>query len=289
MRCVLPLLAMFSTGCAFFANTKAAADLDNHFNVATERVALAEAAAQKVDDRVDEIEAVLRAQGLDRASGQQTVEQMGADVAAMRGSIEEVQFAVKGLRADFDAYQMDQERRLLHAEARLAQIEKLLGVTAPPPPRLDAGTTPADTTTTVPASDPVNGNSTTATPATLDERLDLAEQRMADGQQAAARAILESALATGADHPRASEAQYRIAETWFNESKYKDAARSFQAVLDRYPKSPWAPWSMLRIGECFDGMSRPKDAKPFYDGVVRNYPGTDAAKEAAAKLAAMPH
>lgn len=287
MRRVLPLLAMLSSGCAFFANTKAAADLDNHFNVATQRVALAEAAGQRVDARVDEIEAVLRTQGLDRASGQQTVEQMGADVAAMRGAIEEVQFAVKGLRADYDAYQMDQERRLLHAEARLAQMEKLLGVTPPPAPRLDAGTTPADSGSTA-ASDPVNGNSSTAAPATVDERLDLAGQRMADGQQAAARAILESALVGNPDHPRASEGQYRIAETYFNEAKYKDAARSFQAVLDRYAKSQWAPWSMLRIGECFDGMSRPKDAKPFYDGVVRNYPGTDAAKEAAAKLAARP-
>lgn len=287
MRRVLPLLAMLSTGCAFFANTKAAADLDNQLIVASQRAALAEAAAQRIDDRVDEIDAVLKAQGMDRASGQQTMEQLAADIAALRGTVEELQFSVKGVRADFDTYQMDQERRLLHAESRLAQLEKLLAVSPPPPPRLDAGTGAVEPAPVV-AADPVNGNSSTAAPSTLDDRLKLAEQRMSEGQQSAARAILESGLAAAADHPRASEAQYRIAETWFNEAKYKDAARAFQLVLDRYSKSAWAPWSMLRIGECFDGMSRPKDAKPFYDGVVRNYPGTPAAKEATTKLASQP-
>ena len=115
-------------------------------------------------------------------------------------------------------------------------------------------------------------------------RLKLAEQRMEEGQQAAARAILEAALAEEPKHPSAAEARYRLAETWFNEGKWRDAAKRFQVVTDEHAKSPWAPWAMLRIGECFDGMGRADAAKTFYEGVVRNFPSSDAARDAKRRL-----
>lgn len=277
-------LSVGLSGCAAFANLGASADMAAGFLVAQQRAAVAEAAVQKMDDRVAEIEEVLRVQGLDRASGQQTVEQMSQQLGVLRGSMEELQFALKDLRADFDAYQQDQERRVLHAESRLEQIERMLALTAPPPPRADG--TIATPPTPVGPTDPVIGSASTpeAAAATFDDRIGLAEQRMKDGQQAAARAILESALAAEPTHARVAEAKYRVAETWFNEGKFREAARAFQGVLDLNDQSAWAPWSMLRIGECFEGMGRPKDARPFYDGVIRKYPNSDAAKEAKKKV-----
>lgn len=278
-------LSLLLSGCAA---SHATTDLELGFTVASQRAQLAELAVQDLQDRVVELEAILKQQGLSRASGLQTVEQLAGELARLRGELEEARFDLDALRADFDQYQIDQERRVLHAEARLAQLERLLGVTPPPPPRLDAGVDSSSdgsaSAVSSPPTSPPMGTPDDA-PSDFESKLALAVARMGDGQQAAARVILKGALEDAPDHPRADEARYRLAETWYNEGKWRDAARLFQAVTDKHPKSTWAPWAMLRIGECFDGMGRADAAETFYDGVVRNFPGTDAAKEAAAKLA----
>lgn len=263
------------SGC--FATTSSVARLQTGFEGASQRAKLAEEAVVRLEDRIASLETTLREQGLERAAGRQTAEAVAADVARVRGTIEELQFEVQGLRRDLDAFRVDAEERALHAEARLAQLERVLALTPPPRQRVDGSATPAEAPPETPAPTP-------AAPATFDERLADAEGRMKDGKQAAARALLEALLATDPAHARASEVQYRLAETWFNEGRWREAARAFQVVTDRHAKSSWAPWAMLRIGECFEAQGRPGDARTFFDAVVATYPRTEAAKEAAKKL-----
>lgn len=288
MRKAWMLVGLLS-GCA--AHQGVSGEIQSGFTAASQRAQLAEEAVQELTDRLDALDEALRAGGGADAEALAAVQ---AEVAALRGSAEEATFAVQQVRADLDQYRIDQERRVLHAEARLAQVEQLLGVAPPPVPDLGVGTPTAPATTpptTGPATPPTTSPDTapppTAPPATppadaqtFDGRLSLAEQRMREGQQAAARAILEAAVQAQPNHARVAEAHYRIAETWFNEGAFRDAVRAFRVVTDRYEKSAWAPWAMLRIGESFDGLGRGDAADTFYDAVLRNFPNSDAASEA---------
>lgn len=277
LRVLAVILAASLGGApAAFAGGSTAA-LQAGFEAASQRAALAESAVQELQDRIVALEESLRAQGADRASGLASLQEVSSTLADLRGQLEVLQFEVKTLRADLDQYTLDQERRTIHAESRLANLERTLGVAPPPPPSLDGAPAIAGDAT---GSAEAPADLPTLAPGDVDGRIALAETRMKNGQQAAARAILEQAVNAAPDHARLPEVRYRLAETWFNEGKWREAARAFQVVTDNHAKSAWAPWAMLRIGECFDGMGRKDAAATFYDGVLRSYPNSDAAKEA---------
>jgi TolA-binding protein len=286
--CVLALV-WGASGCGAFMNQAASSQLQTGYDLAQQRAAVAEADVQKLTGRLERLERMLRDQGIDGSSSGASLTSVTGEISQIRGSVEELSFAIKALREEFDGYQVGQERRQLQDEARLDQLERLLGVAPPAAGRVDGttgggraqggGTTepaPAPPTPVAPAEE---------APKDTAARLALAEERMTQGLQPAARIILQQAIAEApAGDSLLPEAQYRLAETWFNEGKFKDAARAFQVVTDKYAKSSWASWSMLRIGECFSGLGRPQDAKYFFEGVVTKYPGSDAALEARAKL-----
>lgn len=270
------------------------AELQRGFEVASQRAALAEEAIEAFESRIESLESLLRDGG---GPGEDVV----ADLAATRGSLEEVRFAVDTVTGDFERYQLDQERRLLWAEQRLASLEQLLGVQPPPPPCVGppeqcppadtaappvsiGATASSDGVTPPPYSTSNETSSGSAPSAPPSDRIALARQRMDAGQQAAARAILESLLQSEPRNPRADEIRYRIGETWLNEGRYRQAARAFRDVTDQHANSEWAPWALLRSGECFEGMGHAEDAKVFYQSILQSYPSSDAAGEAKKRL-----
>jgi TolA-binding protein len=279
----IALCCIVLAGCATFGNSGASAKLQRGFTVASQRAALAEARVEELEARLQRLESQLKAQ---EGTASEVDSDLERDVAAVRALLEELQFSMDGLRSDFDAYVIDQERRQLHDETRLSQLEELLAVETPPAPDLSAGTSDAMTTpeTDDPGETPTGETSSEAVGEGAAEQLAIAEDRMAAGQQAAARSILQRLLDAQPDDPLVPEIRYRLAETLYNEGKYREAARSFQVVTDKHGSSPWAPWAMFRIGECFVGMERPDAAEAFFDGVIRNFPNTDAAKEASTRL-----
>jgi TolA-binding protein len=265
----------------------ASAELQLGYTLAHQRAQLAEAGLEDLEGRFEALEDLLRQQGIGDPDGLRSMEQLAAEMRGLQGLIEELEFSMRDMRADLDQYLVDQERRQLHDEARLSQIEALLAVQAPPPPNLDVESDPdrndASPASLVAESSPSQAGEDTSASAVPEDsagRLDAAKERMREGQQAVARVILTGALEQQTDDALAPELQYRLAETWFNEKKYREAARAFQIVTDRHARSPWASWSMLRIGECFAGMGRADAAKTFYEGVVRNFPSSEAAREA---------
>lgn len=274
-------------GCALLRGG-ATAELQLGFEVAQQRAALAEAQVQGLGDRIERMEQLLKEQGIDSSSGFQSLGEVASEVASLRGVSEEQSFAARTLRTDFDAYTVGQERRQLHDELRLSELERVLGVTTPAAPRIDGsvadgGAASTPSTPTTPSGDSVTPND--EVPQDLAGRLALAELRMEQGMQAAARAVLQLAIeGAPAKDPLLPEAHYRLAETWFNEQRFKDAAKSFQVVQDKFPTSSWAPWATLRIGECFEGLGRKDAADTFYQGVIRNHPNSDAANSARQKL-----
>jgi TolA-binding protein len=232
------------------------------------RIRELEVVSEDMARRVGQLEEVTRARGQDEILKMETMEQLRSEVARVRGDLEVLQRDYEVSSTSGTGFQQDVDTRLLTTESRLAAVEKSLGIK--PAASAPVVSAPADT----PAADP------TAAASTPEEAFALIEKNLAEGNGGAARAVAKKFIAASAKHDRVPEAWYRIAESWQNEGDYKQAAASFQVVVEKYAQSTWASWSMLRQGECFEALGDKEAAKIFYGDVVRLYPKSKAAKEA---------
>jgi TolA-binding protein len=236
-------------------------------------------------DRVSQLEEVIRNQGqseVDRADDLGTIRD---EVTALRGRVEVLEFKLAEVKTAVEAMRIGNERRLLHAEARLRQLESAVGVKPPPPPTdaelgLSSAApvpgTPAPAPTTAPAPGEV-------VPKDAAGRLDLAVEHMKAGRHGAARDVLAMAIRENVGASEMDEIRYRYAETFMNTGDYAVAVPEFQKVIQEFPKSAWACWSYYRQGECFDKLG--KSGKVFYQGATEGAcVKSDAAKEARKKL-----
>ncbi|MBX2798758.1 MAG: tetratricopeptide repeat protein [Myxococcales bacterium] len=251
------------------------------------RLAQLELLLVEAELRIEQLEEGIRRQGRSEQSRLENIDQVNAEVTKLRNSIELLQRNVEDLT---NVVTIEGERRQLHAEMRLKQIEEFLGIEPPPMPSdEDLG-----------ISAPVGGSSSRPTPMNgggseedLPEnvptdgkgKLELAIEHMEAGRNGVARAILRSAVTDNSDDPLLDEIRYRIAETWFNEGNWRQAISEFNKVVNNHPESPWKCWAFLRMGEAFEAHGKPEGAKAFYKGAAeRECRGSDAAKQAKSKL-----
>lgn len=252
------------------------------------RIREQESVAEDVGRRIGQLEEVTRARGQEEILKMETMEQLRGEVANMRGDLELLGRDYKDYENSSLGFQTDVDGRLLYLETRVANLEKAVGIK--PPPMVTAVAT---TTTPAPTSEPgvtsatgTDASTTTSTAApaqTPDEYFGLITQHLQEGSNEAARVVAERFIAENPKHDRVAEAWYRISESYQNGGDFKNAATSFQVVVEKYPTSTWAPWSMLRQGECFEGLGKADVAKTFYCDVIRVYPKSKAAKEAKPK------
>ena len=233
--------------------------------------------ADQVERRVEQLEEVMRYRGQQEAVRLESVEQIGNEVRRIRGKIETMEHQASSSREERAVLDDDLQFRLVYAELRLQHIESTLGLKPPPAP-VNAGTQVADDgeVILVDGGDPVE----IQLPEGAEALLDAAEEHLVAGRHKVARVLLEKFLA---DHPgdeRVSEAQYRLAETFYNGGDYAQAILKFEDVVTGDPKSGWAPWAMVRQGECFSEMGQADEAELFWQDVVARYPRSDAAKDA---------
>jgi tol-pal system protein YbgF len=230
--------------------------------------------------RISQMEEVTRTLGRDQLDRLETMDALRTEVAALRGTVDEIQHDYTANREAGTTFQTDTDARILYLEARVASLEQKLGI-KPPPPGSDVASN----------TSPEGGTSNTLTPpapaapSTPDEIFTLIQKNIEDGQTQAARVVAQDFITQNPKSERVSEAYYRIAQAWQKEGQFKDAAAAYQLVVDKYKDSPWAPWAMLRQGECFESLGRKDAAKVFWEDLVRLYPKSKPAKEAKAKLA----
>jgi TolA-binding protein len=268
--------------------------------VATMRVAQLEAALVDAEARVGQLEEALRAQVEEDYTKLETLEEVNAEVSRIRGEIEVLQFELAETSRSLEGLTVDQERRMLHGERRLAQLERFLGVQPPPPPTdeelgvVSMDDDGAEEAPVVeeglppdlegePDTEPVEEEP--PTPEDVQGILEMAVAHMEAGRHQVARALLEKAVAEHQGAPEMDEVRYRIAETYFNEEQWSPAISEYNKVIEGWSQSVWAPWAMLSQGDAFEAWGQPDNAKLFYEEVVRVYPQSDAAKEAKKLLA----
>jgi TolA-binding protein len=256
--------------------------------VSTAQLRVAEVEAQLVEAelQIEELQEWVSHQGRSAADRLENLDQVNMEVARLRGAIEVMQFELSQVKQAVDEQQLGQEKRQLHAELRLQQIETFLGVTPPPPPTdadlgLAEGTTEGDEGQTDGAAEVAPAE----VPEDADGKLELAVEHMAAGRQGVARAILKGAVAAHVGSSEMPEIRYRLAETYFNEESWAAAVSEFNKVINNHPSSEWACWSYFRQGEAFEALGKGDGAKAFYAGATEGAcKGSDAAAKAREKL-----
>ncbi len=290
------LLALLAAGPASAGDPSA--EYARQVSTAQVRLAQLEALLVEAELRIEQLEEVIRQQGRSEQSRLENLDQVNAEVARLRGSIEVLQFETTELKRAVRDQQLEGERRQLHAEMRLAQIEKFLAIKPPAPPTdedlglgsLDDGTdATTDGTDGADGADDGAGTDEATLPDDVPEdaagKLELAISHMEAGRQGVARAVLRAAIEQHAGAAEMAEIRYRYAETFFNEGDHRSAISEFNKVLNNHPDSPWKCWSFFRMGEAFEALGQVDGAKAFFKGATeRECKSSDAAKKAKEKL-----
>ena len=94
-------------------------------------------------------------------------------------------------------------------------------------------------------------------------------------------------LAANSEHAYADNAMFWIGECLLAQGKLLKAVGQYERVLRRYPRSEKGPSALYRIGFAYDKMNDRSKASEYYFKVVELHPGTDAARRASRRMAAI--
>lgn len=285
---VLLLLAL-APGCVVNRTGQSATgQMEKQLSEHQRRVNELEAGSEDVARRVGQLEEVTRSRGQEDILRMDTMEQLRQQVANTRGDFEVLQHDYSTFEAAGLGYQQDADWRMGYIELRIANLEKSLGVKAPPAPPKDGSAPDAAASTATPVAATPTAAAAPEAPlaSTPDEYFALITQNLQEGKSAAARAVAQRFIRENPKSDRVAEALYRVAESYQNDNDFVNGLQAFQAVIDAAPTSTWAPWSMLRQGECMASLNRADDAKVFWRATADKYPKSKAAKEARTHLSA---
>jgi len=95
-----------------------------------------------------------------------------------------------------------------------------------------------------------------------------------------ARAKFSQYLKEQPKGPKASEARYQLADSFFQEGKYQEAAVEFNKLASQSPQSILAPAAMLRQAMAYQYLQQTPSYRSTLRKLVQTYPKSPEAKEA---------
>ncbi len=81
-------------------------------------------------------------------------------------------------------------------------------------------------------------------------------------------------------HSMAPDAQYYLAECYFQRNQFPDAALAYDTVITKFAKSSRAPGAYLKQGICFSKMNQKAAAKARMNELIKKYPNSPEAARA---------
>ena len=81
-------------------------------------------------------------------------------------------------------------------------------------------------------------------------------------------------------HSMAPDAQYYLAECYFQRNQFPDAALAYDTVITKFAKSSGAPGAYLKQGICFSKMNQKAAAKARMNELIKKYPNSPEAARA---------
>lgn len=161
---------------------------------------------------------------------------------------------------------LDQVRELARQNMRGSAVARAQMEQARPPAPTTADSTAPATTMTTPVAPGTPG------PATL---LSNGRSMMIGGSCAAARRAFQDLLTMYPESPDAAEAQFSIGASYGECGEGGNTAKAdsvYKLVMDKYPKSDFAPTSLYKRAEMQRLAGKMDVAKPMYAKIVCEYP-----------------
>lgn len=211
------------------------------------------ASRAELEERVIQLERKVDNQGLLELARQ--LEQLQAELRALRGTVEEVQFAQQGARDQQRQQYLDLDARLQAAESAIARLG-------------DAAASAAGA----------------AGPA---EQYQAAFDLLKEARYAEARDGFAAFLAAHPTHELAENARYWLGEAHYVERQFAPALAAFERVVRDHPQGRKLPDALLKAGYCLYELRRDGEARAWLERVVRDHSGSPAAREATARLQRM--
>ena len=85
-------------------------------------------------------------------------------------------------------------------------------------------------------------------------------------------------------HTQVPEAQYYLAECYFQRNQFADASLAYDTVIKKYSTSSSAPGAYLKQGICFSKLNQGAAAKARMQELIKKYPNSPEAARAKAFL-----
>ena len=95
-----------------------------------------------------------------------------------------------------------------------------------------------------------------------------------------ARTQFSNYLKTQPKGPKAAEARYYLADSFYLQGKYSEAAVEFNKLRLQFPKSILAPAGLLRQALCYKNQQQMSAYRSTLNKLVKAYPNSPEAKEA---------
>lgn len=107
------------------------------------------------------------------------------------------------------------------------------------------------------------------------------------GKYEQARQEFQSYLKAYPQSEYAANAQFWIAECYFNEKNYEQAVLEYEKVITGYPGSTKLPYALLKQGLSFLQLGDKTSARAIFQSIIKDYPNTNQASIARSKLLEM--
>lgn len=255
--------------------------------------------AQRVStaDRLAALEQQLSAMRSGNLDLLNQIGELKSEVQAQRAQIEELQQKLEQQSQGGRSQYLDLDSRLERLESGAAAPATAAPAAPPPmtgaapaatarPVAPQAATPPATTYQDTPPR--VYGDAATLGTG-VDERnaYNAAFETLKAGRYADAARMFQAFLDRHPAGTYAPNAMYWLGESYYVTQNYALAQEQFQGLLDRYPTHDKAAGALLKVGLCQQGLRQLDAAEASYNQVLGRYPGTEAARVADDRLRAI--
>jgi tol-pal system protein YbgF len=108
--------------------------------------------------------------------------------------------------------------------------------------------------------------------------------KLSDGNYEDSRAGFREYLSRYPKSPKAGDATYWVAESYYREGQFEESILEYQKFIDTYPKDQRVPLAYLKQGMSLVEIGKNEEAKLFFQTLIDKYPNSDEAKTAKEKI-----
>lgn len=210
------------------------------------------------------------------SSADMQVAELEEQMRALKGKLEENEFAVNNIAKKVDKIIADMDFRITAIEKKLNEAP------APSAAATDAAPATAPSETNAPVTLPLeNEKKSDATgdvnlSGNSQEQYDAAFQFLRKGEYDKAEKALKTFIDGNKDSALLSNAYYWLGETYYVRENYEPAAVNFLKGYQGWPKGNKAADNLMKLAMSLDKMKKKKESCTTFDKVTKEFPDADA-------------